>query len=211
LSHPHALLLARRRRGVPQREHHGRRARHGERDRARAQEGNRRASRERRHSTALHERLLGRPQRDQAERDQPVRVSRVVREAGNRSGRDAADQLAELNTTPGFSFSAYSSSHDEVKRTTGFPSVSTARRDFDGSVIFATSSTSRSTQRAILYGSTLIVVSTSYSVSRRERSTSNCSSPTTARIGSDFKPSCSVSTCMTPSSSSCSSPFWNCF
>ncbi|MNC93734.1 hypothetical protein D3C83_104260 [compost metagenome] len=55
------------------------------------------------------------------------------------------------------------------------------------------------------------VVSTLYSVSSRDCRTSNCSSPTTARIGSDFSPSCSTKTCMAPSSSSCSSPFWNCF
>src|SRR5204863_4472045 len=78
LSHPHALLLARRRRRVPQREHHGRRARNRKGKRARAQTRDRRASRVDRDAGLVHERVLGRTQRDQAERDLADCVSGVA-------------------------------------------------------------------------------------------------------------------------------------
>ena len=83
--HPHARVLARGRRGVREREHHGRRARHRQAARARAQGGDRRASRRGRDSGELHERVLGRAQRDQAERDRAGRVRAV---AAHRLGVD---------------------------------------------------------------------------------------------------------------------------
>src|ERR1043165_5673938 len=88
LPHPHALLLARGRPGVPQREHHGGGARDGEGSRARAQEGDRRASGGGGHPGLVHERVLGRPQRDQAVGDLAVRVSGVVRDGGRGSRFD---------------------------------------------------------------------------------------------------------------------------
>jgi DNA-binding Lrp family transcriptional regulator len=65
-SHSHALLLARSGAGVQEREHHGSRARHRQSALARAQTRHRRTRRRVRHSGDLHERLLGRAQRDQA-------------------------------------------------------------------------------------------------------------------------------------------------
>jgi DNA-binding Lrp family transcriptional regulator len=75
LSHPHPLLLARWRTGAEQREHHGRGARRDEGSGHGPQGGHRPLPPEQRHRHQLHERLLGRPRRDQAERDLAVRVS----------------------------------------------------------------------------------------------------------------------------------------
>jgi DNA-binding Lrp family transcriptional regulator len=78
------LLLARGRRTLRQRQHHGRHPRHRQGDRARPQGRHRPPPGKRRHPARVHERLLGRSQRDQAERDQPDRLQRVARQVGQR-------------------------------------------------------------------------------------------------------------------------------
>ena len=61
-SHPDPLLLARGGTGIPQRQHHGGRARHRQATAARAQAGDRSAPRSVRNPRFLHERFLGRAQ-----------------------------------------------------------------------------------------------------------------------------------------------------
>ena len=78
---PHPLLLARWRAGVEQRQHLRRRARGDEGTGHGPQGRDRRVPRRQRHRPRLHERLLGRPRRDQAERDRPGGVSEVGRRA----------------------------------------------------------------------------------------------------------------------------------
>src|SRR5204862_1453481 len=74
---------------VSRRQHHGRGAWNGEAAGARAQTRHRRASRRERDSGELHQRVLGRPQRDQAVGDFSHRLSRMVLGDGRRSGDDA--------------------------------------------------------------------------------------------------------------------------
>src|SRR5216684_2615282 len=73
---------------VPQRQHHGRGARHGEGCCARPQGGHRCPSRRDRHPGVVHERLLGRTQRDQAIRDLAVCLRRLLPKPGCGSGDD---------------------------------------------------------------------------------------------------------------------------
>ncbi|CAA9337020.1 MAG: Heme biosynthesis protein related to NirD and NirG / Heme biosynthesis protein related to NirL and NirH, partial [uncultured Gemmatimonadaceae bacterium] len=87
--HHDPRLLARGRAGVRERERDGRRARHREGRRARAQARDRRAPRRGGRPGALHERVLGRAQRDQAVGDLAARVRALVRRDGARRRRDA--------------------------------------------------------------------------------------------------------------------------
>ncbi|CAA9338886.1 MAG: Siroheme decarboxylase AhbA, alternate heme biosynthesis pathway / Siroheme decarboxylase AhbB, alternate heme biosynthesis pathway, partial [uncultured Gemmatimonadaceae bacterium] len=87
--HHDARLLARGRPRVRAGQHHGRGARHREGGRARPQGRDRRAPRRGGHPGALHQRVLGRAQRDQAVGDLAHRVRPLVRRHGARPGGDA--------------------------------------------------------------------------------------------------------------------------
>src|ERR1035437_2246557 len=76
--------------GIPGRQHHGRRAWYRERDAARPQGRDRRASARGGDCVRLHQRVLGRRQRDQAVRDRTGRLRGVLRRAPTGSGGDAA-------------------------------------------------------------------------------------------------------------------------
>ena len=82
--HPDALLLARGRTGIRQRQHHGGGPRHGKRPLARAQSGHRRSPARGWHPGFLHERVLGRAQRNQAVRNFSFRLPGVAAKNGRK-------------------------------------------------------------------------------------------------------------------------------